>query len=77
MPLHQLPFPLQVKAHQEDHIQALQLAPQGLLVEDVIHLELLRLAAEQLALQPADVQKALALGKEGSEVQISTVEGGR
>jgi len=66
-----------VKAHQEDHVQALQLSPQGLLVEDIIHLELLGLAAGQLALQPVDVQKALALRKEGSEVQISSVEGGQ
>lgn len=66
-----------MKAHQEDHVQALQLAPQGLLVEDIIHLELLSLAAGQLALQPVDVQKALALRKEGSEVQISSVEGGQ
>lgn len=54
-------FPPQAKAHQEDHVQSLQLSPQGFLVEDVIHLELLGLAAGQLALQPVDVQEALAL----------------
>lgn len=58
-------FPPQVNAHQEDHIQALQLSPQGFLVEDVIHLELLGLAAGQLALQLVDLQEALALRNEG------------
>lgn len=62
--------------YQEDHIQALQLSPQGFLAEEIVHPELLGLAAGQLAFQPPDPQEAPACRREGDEVQVSILVDG-
>lgn len=64
------------RTYQEDHIQALLVSPQGFLAEEIVHPELLGLAAGQLALQPPDPQEAPARRREGDEVQVSILEDG-
>lgn len=68
----QSPISPQVKAHQEDHIQTLQLSPHGLLIKQVIHPKLLGLAAEQLLFQPADLQETFAIRRGGIQVVSDT-----
>jgi len=62
-------------AHQEDHIQALQVSPQSFFAEDVVNPELLGLATGQLLLQPADPQEAAARRKEATEVRVGILVG--
>lgn len=62
-----------MKAHQEDHVQALQLDPHGLLIKEVIHPEVLGLAAGQLLFHPADLQEAFAVRREGIQVESGTL----
>ena len=69
----QSPISPQVKAHQEDHIQALQLDPHGLLIKQVIHPELLRLAAGQLLFHPVDLQEIFAVRRRGIQVASDTL----